>query len=153
ADRLHDELSRLAPAECLCPETHADGTATIIGRLAKAPTLTPQPDWTFDAATARSALGRHFGVTTFSGFGFDDAQPCLTAAGALLYYAQDMLKTDLNHVRRLHAYVTGQVLRLDEVTRRSLKLTRTLRDGDRQGSLLAAIDRTTTSMGARMLQD
>jgi len=42
---------------------------------------------------------------------------------------------------------------LDEVTRRSLELTCTLRDGGRDGSLLAAIDRTVTPMGARLLHD
>src|SRR5262249_35224934 len=42
---------------------------------------------------------------------------------------------------------------LDEVTRRSLELTRTLRDGDREGSLLSVLDRTTTTMGARLLQE
>ena len=44
-------------------------------------------------------------------------------------------------------------LLLDEVTRRSLELTRTLRDGSREGSLLACLDRTVTPMGARLLHD
>jgi DNA mismatch repair protein MutS len=39
------------------------------------------------------------------------------------------------------------------VTRRSLELTRTLREGTRQGSLLAFLDRTVTPMGARLLQE
>ena len=42
---------------------------------------------------------------------------------------------------------------LDEVTRRSLELTRTLRDGGREGSLLAVLDRTVTPMGARLLHE
>ena len=40
---------------------------------------------------------------------------------------------------------------LDEMTRRSLELTKTLREGRREGSLLQVIDRTVTSMGARLL--
>jgi DNA mismatch repair protein MutS len=152
-DRVHDELARLAPAECLCPERHGDAVSATVGRLTGTPSLTPRPDWTFDPATARAALQKQLGVTTFAGYGFDDHQPCLTAAGALLLYAQEMLKTDLNHLRRLQPYVAGKVLRLDEVTRRSLELVRTLREGQRQGSLLAAIDLTVTTMGARLLQD
>src|SRR5262249_26085415 len=50
-------------------------------------------------------------------------------------------------------YRSADFLLLDEVTRRSLELTRTLREGDREGSLLAMIDRTVTPMGARMLAD
>src|SRR6185295_2095807 len=40
-----------------------------------------------------------------------------------------------------------------EATRRSLEITKTLRDGRREGSLLAAMDRTTTPMGSRLLAD
>ncbi len=56
-------------------------------------------------------------------------------------------------MRRLQPYESAKLLQLDEVTRRSLELTRTLRDGSRQGSLLAALDRTVTTMGARLLQE
>jgi DNA mismatch repair protein MutS len=153
AARLHDELARLAPAECLCPEQHAKNVAAIVQRLPSAPALTTRPDWNFDADSARSSLHQHFHIQTLTGFGFDDRQPCLGAAGALLLYAQEMLKTELGHLRPLKPYVGAEVLQLDEVTRRSLELTRTLRDGQRPGSLLAAIDRAVTAMGARLLQE
>src|SRR5580692_8458720 len=64
-----------------------------------------------------------------------------------------MLKANLAHVRRLQPFVSDRFLQLDEVTRRSLELTRTLREGQRQGSVLAALDRTITTMGARLLQE
>ena len=47
----------------------------------------------------------------------------------------------------------ADVLALDETTRRSLELTRTLREGKREGSLLSVIDRTVTPMGARLLAE
>ena len=153
APRLNDELARLAPAECLCPEKDQARVAALLQRLSTIPALTVRPDWNFDAASARSALEQHFRIRTLTGFGFDDRQPCLAAAGALLLYAQEMLKTELAHVRHLRPYVGSQILQLDEVTRRSLELTRTLRDGQRQGSLLSALDRTVTSMGARLLTE
>ncbi len=152
-DRLREELARLAPAECICPETHANAVGAIMQRLANVPSLSQRPDWTFDPMTAKEALGKHFGVSTFAGFGFDDQQSCLSAAGALLLYVHEMLKTDLRHIRRLQPYFSNKVLQLDDVTRRSLELTRTLREGERHGSLLAAIDRTVTTMGARLLQE
>jgi DNA mismatch repair protein MutS len=153
SDRLREELARLAPAECVCPETHATALGTILQRLANVPALTPRPDWNFDSQTAKASLGEHFTVSTFAGFGFDDQQVCLAAAGALLLYVQEMLKADVGHIRRLLPYFGNKVLQLDDVTRRSLELTRTLREGDRDGSLLAAIDRTVTTMGARLLQE
>ncbi|HWY86231.1 MAG TPA: DNA mismatch repair protein MutS, partial [Gemmataceae bacterium] len=151
--RLLDELARLAPAECLCAEKDAAVVGDLLTRCTSSPALTTRPDWTFDRDSTHAALHKHFGVLTLGGFGFEDQQPCLIAAGALLLYAQEMLKTGLGHIRRLQPYFGSQVLQLDEVTRRSLELTRTLREGGRQGSLLAAIDRTVTTMGARLLQD
>src|SRR5439155_22745527 len=88
-----------------------------------------------------------------AGFGFEPDNVCLAAAGALLQYVQENLKTDLAHIRRLAPYRQQDFLLLDEVTRRSLELTRTLRDGDRQGALLSVLDRTVTLMGARLLHD
>ncbi len=156
--RLADELARLAPAELLVGESAA--AIPLVSRLTESlrevlPQLmiTARPDWTFDLATARATLLGHFGVSTLAGFGFDDSQPCLGAAGALLAYLQETFKSSLAHLGRLRPFAAGRYLFLDEVTRRGLELTRTLRDNARNGSLLAVIDRTVTPMGARLLQD
>ena len=151
--RLADELGRLAPAECL----HAEGAPARLTDLLRAAVpgkpLTARPDWTFDAASARASLFHHFRVLTPAGFGFEDAQPCLAAAGALLLYLQETCKANLAHLRRPRPYHPESHLLLDEVTRRSLELTRTLRDGTREGSLLSFLARTVTPMGARLLQE
>jgi DNA mismatch repair protein MutS len=147
---LGDHLGRLNPSECLHAETGAAQLDRLHAAL-PAMALTSRPDWTFDPVSAHAALLRHFGVTTLAGFGFDDGQPCLTAAGALLLYLQETLKASLAHLGRLRPFHQSRHLFLDEVTRRSLELTRTLREGERAGSLLALIDRTVTPMGARLL--
>jgi DNA mismatch repair protein MutS len=169
-ERLADELLRLAPSECLCPEGMLGETEALLSSLGyRLPsrdahrqsaaegrerlTITPRPDWTFDPVSARQVLYRHFGVVTLAGFGFEDNQPCLAAAGALLAYLQETLKASLAHLTRLRPYSEQRFLSLDEVTRRSLELTRTLRDNARIGSLLAVLDRTMTPMGARLLHD
>jgi len=152
ADRVADELARLAPSECLSADAAGERWDTV-GRNALAQPVVRRPDWTFDAVTARAAVMQQFGVRTLAGFGFDDHQPCLVAAGALVIYLQETLKTQLGHILKLTPYRPECVLQLDEVTRRSLELTRTLRDNQRDGSVLSVIDRTTTSMGARLLHD
>jgi DNA mismatch repair protein MutS len=154
SDRLVDELARLAPSECLLAENKAEtALATNLRQTLPNMALSLRPDWTFDVDTAPQALCKHFGVTTLAGFGFDGRQPCLVAAGALLIYLQETLKASLAHLNRLRPYHERSYLHLDEVTRRSLELTRTLRDGGREGSLLEVLDRTVTAMGARLLQD
>src|SRR5947209_13684367 len=50
-------------------------------------------------------------------------------------------KASLAHLGRLRPYSEERFLFLDEVTRRSLELTRTLRDNGRAGSLLSVLDR------------
>ncbi|HEY7426431.1 MAG TPA: DNA mismatch repair protein MutS, partial [Gemmataceae bacterium] len=155
-ERLSDEVLRLGPSECLCGEAVTDETNALLERVREAMpqlTVTPRPDWTFDPQSARTALFEHFDVATLAGFGFEDTQPCLTAAGALLLYLQETLKASLAHLSRLRPYSEQRFLSLDEVTRRSLELTRTLRDNAHTGSLLAVIDRTMTPMGARLLHD
>src|SRR5205814_188585 len=97
--RLGDELSRLNPAEFLCAERDAGRLGEPLGRFASA-TLTSRPDWTFEMEAARGVLFRHLGVTTLAGFGFDDGQLCLSAAGGLFSYVQETLKADLAHIRR-----------------------------------------------------
>ena len=77
----------------------------------------------------------------------------MLAAGALLGYLHETLKASLAHLRRLRPYRPETTLILDEVTRRSLEITRTMRENVRDGSLLAVLDRTVTGMGARLLHD
>ncbi|HEX4591180.1 MAG TPA: DNA mismatch repair protein MutS, partial [Gemmataceae bacterium] len=152
-DRLADELARIAPAECLAPERDLPKLDIALGSV-RPKTISPRPDWTFDPATTREALCKQFGVATLAGFGFEsDHQPGLVAAGALALYLQETFKSDLRHLRAVRPFRQSEHLLLDEVTRRSLELIRTLRDGSREGSLLSALDRTVTTMGARLLQD
>jgi DNA mismatch repair protein MutS len=153
ARQLADELGRLHPAEILAAERDAVLAPAWLGPLNGKVIVTQRPDWTFEAESARTALYRHFGTGSMRGFGFEDDQPCLTAAGGLIQYAHETLKADLVHIRGLKPYQARQYLFLDEVTRRSLELTRTLRDSQREGSLLSVLDRTVTAMGSRLLQE
>jgi DNA mismatch repair protein MutS len=149
--RLADELGRIGPAEALRPE---GAPARLVEALrAAAPAVTARPDWNFDPASARAALFHLFRVATTAGLGFDDGQPCLAAAGALLLYLKETCQGGLVHLRRPRPDRPEGRLIIDEVTRRGLELTRSQRDGGRAGSLLAAVDRSVTPMGARLLQE
>src|SRR5262249_10981155 len=87
--RPADELRPLAPSECLVAEREQGRFAEFLRTACPAVMLTARPDWTFDADSGRAALYHHFRVTTLAGFGFDDQQPCLASAGALLLYLQE----------------------------------------------------------------
>ncbi len=150
---LLDELARIRPAECLVPETHRADPALI--RLHELPdmVLTSRAPWCFVPDNARNALLKHFQTSTLEGFDLDSDSLGITAAGALMEYVEETQKSSLGHIVRLEQYRRGSSLLIDEATRRSLELTRTMREGRRDGSLLSVLDETATPMGARMLAE
>ena len=152
--QLADELARIAPAECLVAQSADASIDTKINNVAEKISLTRRPDWAFGQAAAAEALAKHFGTAGLEGFGFEEADgPAIRAAGAILDYLSETQKTSLDHIDRLVPYRRGDCLEIDESTRRSLEIVRTMREGRREGSLLSVLDRTVTAMGARMLAD
>ena len=149
AARLADELARIGPAECLLSED-----AELPPSATQRTMLTRRPAWAFNLETATTALQKQFQTATLEGYGFGDADgPALQAAGAILDYLNETQRASVGHLDRLIPYRAGLALEIDEATRRSLEITRTLRTGSREGSLLAAIDRTLTPLGARLLAE
>ncbi|MDI9469579.1 MAG: DNA mismatch repair protein MutS [Bacillota bacterium] len=74
------------------------------------------------------------------------------AAAALLSYVERTQTRVPGHLHRLSLWRREDYLLLDANARRNLELTETLRDRQKRGSLLWAIDRTRTAMGARLLR-
>jgi DNA mismatch repair protein MutS len=147
-DRLAAALARFDPSEILLPERVLQNPQLfeLLGEWKMR--LTPQPSARFDSENGRRRLQDLFHVGTLDSFGsFERAE--VAAAGALVDYIQLTQKAlpRLSPPRRLPR---GAVMEIDVATRRNLELTRTL-SGDRRGSLLAAIDRTVTGPGARLL--
>jgi len=153
ATSLMDELARIQPAECLVPDGFFDQgfheSSTLLDRRA----WTERPSWTFAETHCKELLLEHFGTQSLEGFDLDGDSPGITAAGALLEYVQETQKSALGHISRLEPFRQSDSLILDEATRRSLELARTIRNSKREGSLLSVIDETVTPMGARLLND
>lgn len=151
ADELAEHLARICPAECLAPEDGSPPPALLVRPMM----VTKRPPWAFSRDAARMTLRKQFGTAGLEGFGFSDDDlrdaQALRAAGAILDYLRETQRTTLEHIERLAPYRRGKTLEIDQAARRSLEITRTMREGKREGSLLAVVDRTTTAMGARLL--
>ncbi|WP_337101434.1 DNA mismatch repair protein MutS [Paenibacillus sp. YIM B09110] len=80
------------------------------------------------------------------------SQARLLAISVLTGYLDETQKRSLGHVQKISSYEPNQYMILDHYTRRNLELTETVRDRSKKGSLLWLLDRTQTSMGARMLR-
>lgn len=150
-----DEIARLRPAEVLIPEMptgqpHQIGAA--IKGLGLEVALTQRPGWHFSPHHAREQFLRQWDAATAAGFGFADDDPAVMATAAILSYLQETQKSSLAHLRPLRRHILDDHLSIDPASWRSLEIDRTTRWGTIEGSLLSAIDRTRTSMGARLLR-
>ena len=143
---LSAALARYEPLEVLLPA----GTRCP---LPDGATVTEREAWEFDPELAREDLLRSFRLASLDGLGVAAAdRPALGAAGALVRYARELKPGDLPHVARPRILRRGDVVPLDEMTRRNLELVEPLRPGTAGATLLEVLDGTVTPMGARLLR-
>ncbi|WP_407670242.1 DNA mismatch repair protein MutS [Nitrincola tapanii] len=140
------ELERLQPAELLCSEDSA-----LSQLLGKRKGLRLQAPWLFDFAQAQQSLCQHFQVKNLIGFGCQDLEAAITAAGCLLHYARETQRNQLPHLRRLSLEQKDEALLLDAATRRNLELDLNLQGG-RENTLAEILDHCQTPMGSRLLK-
>lgn len=140
---LQSELERLKPSEILIPEgMDFEDSRFCLRRL---------PEWHFDFETASKALSKQFGTLDLKGFGCENHDPSIRAAGALLEYAKQAQGGDLAHIASLDVEHDDAYLRMDASTRRNLEITETLR-GDPSPTLHSLMDACSTNMGSRLLR-
>ena len=146
---LAAELARIGPGELLLPEGLLAAEALCPAWRDLGDRLTPLPDREFNSLTGERRLKASFAVAALDGFGaFSRAE--LGASGALLGYLELTQKGRLPRLAPPRRVAPGTHLLIDAATRRNLELLTSLA-GERQGSLLAAIDRTVTGAGGRLL--
>ncbi len=147
--RLAADLAQVSPRELILSDNLLQESELRLTAEQAGGALSPVPRAFFDSSTAADRLAHYFGVKTLDGFGtFSRAE--LSAAAGILAYVE---KTQLGERPPLDPPVreagVGRML-IDPATRANLELSRTL-SGEKQGSLLATIDRTVTGSGSRLL--
>ena len=148
--QLFAELERLQPVEILISED--DALFDELGNtLSSNVSLRQQPPWWFDLDSANRLLNKQFGTMDLSGFGCEDMDTAVMAAGCLLQYTQDTQRAALPHISGLHVENTEDVIVLDAASRRNLEIEINI-SGGTENTLASVIDRTTTSMGSRCLR-
>ena len=146
---LEGQIARLSPAELIWPSSY-EGHELSLFCAAQNITASSQPDSDFDSQSALTALDALYQDMLQDHDMKALSRGMLSAAGGLLSYLR---KTQISTMPRLSVVQIVQddgMLEIDPATRRSLELTRSL-SNERQGSLLAAIDKTNSAAGARLL--
>ena len=148
---LAAELARIAPSELILSEpVFADPELQELWRDLPGE-VTPLPAPIFDSSTGPSRLSDAFGVVSIDSFGQFARAEMAAAAAAIAYVGKTQIKARPS-VAPPKREIAGGTMQIDAATRANLELTVTLA-GERQGSFLAAIDRTSTGAGSRLLAE
>ncbi|MBH53548.1 MAG: DNA mismatch repair protein MutS [Opitutaceae bacterium] len=160
-DRVLPILTSINPREIVIPEDGLDELKT----KAEAHSPTEQfilfcrenawseiPGYHYDAVLGAKTVMDALGVLNLEGFGLSKDNPAIGTAGALVYYVSESLCTVPKNLSSLQLYRSESSLLLDPSTLRNLEIFQSAR-GSRDGSLIEAMDKTTTAAGARKLED
>lgn len=114
-------------------------------------TRTERPDFDFDQRSGAREVMESLGVMNLEGYGIDLEHGALGPAGAVLVYAEDVLKGKPGNLKNLEEWKGGDLLLLDPATQRNLEVFKTTAN-TRAGSLLDVMDQTSSAAGSRLLE-
>ena len=138
-------LARIQPAEILVAET--------IDIPLNGATTTHLDPLKFETSLSERSLLHHFQTQDLSGFGLSGKNAVIGAAGAVLDYAKQACRQDLDFLSSIRWDRNESRLQIDAQSLLNLEIARRSIDGSRQGTLVDTMDYTDTPMGARLLKD
>ncbi len=143
--QLLNELFRFHPAELLISEYSEHQKALSGFNLKK------KPVWDFSEKEAKQMICEQFGVKDLQGFGLQEADLAIQAAGCLLKYCMETQKRALPHLcPPVFEQVSDHII-LDATTQKNLELLTNLK-GTEENTLFSVLDTTRTAMGSRLLK-
>lgn len=107
-------------------------------------------DWVFTADFANELLLKQFGTASLKGFGVEDLQAGVVAAGAALYYLQETQHDRTQHICKINRIEEDRYVWLDKFTARNLELV--FSPNENAKTLFDVVDQTSTPMGSRLLR-
>jgi len=144
-EAVNAELQRLTPAEILVAED------SVHEELMDRSGVRRQPGWHFDTSAARRALNNQFQTQDLRGFGCEEMELAIAAAGCLLDYLKETQRGQLPHIRGMRAETQSDSVLLDAATRRNLEIDCNLQGGE-ENTLFSVLASTRTAMGTRHLK-
>lgn len=160
-ETLLTELARIQPSEIVAsakrqklqpfqivPEETVDLPDEILNNY----NCSKVPSNVFEGHFAENNLKQVFKISSLESIGYNDCPIGFRAAAGLLAYIWENTKEGFPKFEKIDTYELSEYVSIDAGTRKNLELTETLREKNKYGSLLWAIDKTTTNMGARLLK-
>lgn len=151
-NNLKGEVLRLLPAEIIVKN---EKTKFQVMELLPdySPVITIYDSWHNESSEALNILKEHFHTKSLESLGANRKKIGATAAGITLAYLKELKNDDLIHINQLVFYSIESYMLLDDISRRNLELTKSIRYGNKHGSLISILDNTLTPMGTRLLNN
>ena len=108
--------------------------------------------WAFNVKHAEKNLLEQFNAVSLTAYGIAARENIIAAAGALVEYLRETQKHALKNIAAIKVVNRAKHMELDTIAVRNLELVKSNAEGKKYGSLLWVIDKTKTSMGARLLR-
>ncbi|MBQ4115542.1 DNA mismatch repair protein MutS [bacterium] len=161
-EALIAELARIQPSEIVAPakklklepfQIVPEETVDLPEEITANYNCVKVPAKIFESNFAQNNLKSVFKLTTLDGFDYNNNEIAYRASAGVLAYIWENMKDGFPTFNRIEIYELSDYLSMDVHTRKNLELTETLREKNKYGSLIWAIDKTTTNMGARLLKN
>lgn len=107
-------------------------------------------DWVFTPEFAYEKLLNHFRTSSLKGFGIEDLQQAIIAAGAALHYLSESHQERVQHIASVSRIEEDNYVWIDKFTARNLELFSSYNQD--AVTLIDVIDNTVSPMGARLLK-
>ena len=152
---LMDEISRYSPAEIVANKMMNSSNDEILKIKTRFPEvyITSCDESYFSEDVSK--VTQNFRLVDSKGNDIekiDDKLLSIASINALKEYITSTQMTDLSHINKVVIYSVSKYMSLDINARRNLEITEKLRDRSKKGTLLWVLDKTSTSMGGRLLR-
>ncbi|MCX7834407.1 MAG: DNA mismatch repair protein MutS [Ignavibacteria bacterium] len=159
-NQLKEQIDVISPGEILIPKRDKDKIfrllkiqeSEFLNQTLPKYIFTKIDDWVFNLDYARELLTNKFNTHSLKGFGIDNMEYGIIAAGCIINYLNETQKNNLIHINRIYKYDFTDYIILDPATKRNLEITTSIHEGGREGTLISIIDKTNTAMGGRLLK-
>ncbi len=149
---LGDALQAIQPSEILYSKKQKAERDFLTSLTSAHMAFTELDEWLFNLDYAEQTLHSHFKTQSLKGFGLEAMHAAKVAAAVILNYLADTQRSKLEYINKLSRFDLGESIVLDAQTKRNLEIIYSMQDGSREGTLIAVLDKTLTSMGARLLK-
>ena len=160
-DSVITELARIQPSEIVAPakklklepfQIVPEEVVDLPEEIVKNYNCSKVPSRVFEEEFAQNNLKAVLKISSLDSLAYKENPLAYRASAGVLAYIWENMKEDFPKFEKIDIYELSGYVALDVHTRKNLELTETLREKNKYGSLLWAIDKTVTNMGARLLK-